>query len=354
MEPAADAAEGRDHRRVAVVLRAASGLVAERHRALQPLPSGLLYAAESGDLRTVEARRRSRPRQRQQRCHQPGRRRRQGPDRSPRTRSQVRPSLSPGCRLLRRARTAPVPYNRAAKTGPPNRPVDRLSEGHGPRPTLGVKARISAVVDVSFGLGLGLLAIANLDVFSFAQEVYMSNTNAVMACVWCGVAFLRGPGGRELQPKRKTQLRAEPESPRRTSEGSIPSPRTIPNLRRSRSAPGPRGNVGPVRGWPPLVSDRHAHETAVHRPTEPRRPPGTPWKARGSHLHGSPYRGGVLCRRPERPRQGTGQRRGVSDPTSCPRKRIRSCPRGRSRLRCLCLLLRGRSCRSRRCRGREW
>ncbi len=99
----AEADEGRHHRRDAVVLRAASSLVAERHRALQSLPSGLLYAAESGDLRTVEARRRSRPRQRQQRGHRPGRRDRSRPHRGPRTRSPVRSSLSPGCRLLNTA-----------------------------------------------------------------------------------------------------------------------------------------------------------------------------------------------------------------------------------------------------------
>jgi hypothetical protein len=31
--------------------------------------------------------------------------------------------------------------------------------------------------------------------FNFINEVLMNNANAVMACVWCGVAFLRGPGG---------------------------------------------------------------------------------------------------------------------------------------------------------------
>jgi hypothetical protein len=70
-----------------------------------------------------------------------------------------------------------------------------FSGGHGPRSSLGAKARFSAVVDISFGLGIGVLAMVFGNAFNFAHEVFMKNGNAVMACVWCGVAFLRGPGG---------------------------------------------------------------------------------------------------------------------------------------------------------------
>lgn len=64
-----------------------------------------------------------------------------------------------------------------------------------PRSSLGAKARISAAVDISFGLGISILAIASGYPFNFGYEVLMNNANAVMVCVWCGVAFLRGPGG---------------------------------------------------------------------------------------------------------------------------------------------------------------
>jgi hypothetical protein len=74
-------------------------------------------------------------------------------------------------------------------------------EGYDPQSSLGAKARISAAVDISFGLGLSLFAIASGNLFNFVQEVLMNDANAVTAThtvaayVWCGVAFLRGPGG---------------------------------------------------------------------------------------------------------------------------------------------------------------
>ena len=83
---------------------------------------------------------------------------------------------------------------RIATLGPPI-VAAAFSGGHGPPSSLGAKARISAVVDVSFGLGIGVLAMVFGNSFNFVHEVLMNNANAVVACVWCGVAFLRGPGG---------------------------------------------------------------------------------------------------------------------------------------------------------------
>ena len=47
----------------------------------------------------------------------------------------------------------------------------------------------------------------------------MNNANAVMACVWCGAAFLRGLVVK-LQPERGIQLSMRLALPRRNDEGS--------------------------------------------------------------------------------------------------------------------------------------
>lgn len=59
--------------------------------------------------------------------------------------------------------------------------------------SLGEKARFKVAVDISFGLGIALLAIVIGNPFTLAKEIIMNNANSVMACVWCGAAFLRGP-----------------------------------------------------------------------------------------------------------------------------------------------------------------
>lgn len=78
--------------------------------------------------------------------------------------------------------------------------------------------RVKAVVDISFGLGMALLAIEIGNSFTFAKEILMNNANAFMACVWCGVAFLRGPGGNASIQTRGTvadETRASQEERRR-------------------------------------------------------------------------------------------------------------------------------------------
>ena len=90
---------------------------------------------------------------------------------------------------------------------------------------MGVKARIKAVVDGSFGLGLALLAVATGIRFD-VTEVIMNNTNAFAACVWCGASLLRGPVVVKLQPKREAPRPWRLALPKREREGSTPSPRT--------------------------------------------------------------------------------------------------------------------------------
>jgi hypothetical protein len=60
----------------------------------------------------------------------------------------------------------------------------------------GKGAFIEAHVDISFGLDI-YLSVAGF--VNAAKEVIMENSNslvlAFMASVWCGVGFLRSPGG---------------------------------------------------------------------------------------------------------------------------------------------------------------
>ena len=93
--------------------------------------------------------------------------------------------------------------------------------------SLGPKARFKAVVEISFGLGLTLLPVAIASAVNITKELFMIDANAVMACVWCGAAFLPGLVVR-FQSKRGIQLLAsETMLPRRSDEGSIPSTGTI-------------------------------------------------------------------------------------------------------------------------------
>ena len=71
------------------------------------------------------------------------------------------------------------------------------------RSRLGVKARIKAALDVSFGLGLASLAVAAVSFVNVPLEVLMNNANAFVACVWCGVSLLRGPVVVKPQPRRE-------------------------------------------------------------------------------------------------------------------------------------------------------
>lgn len=81
-------------------------------------------------------------------------------------------------------------------------PVRSCAKGFEARPlqSLGLKARVKAAVDISFGLGLGLLVLVIGISFSEIKELLMNNAIVVKACVWCGVAFLRGPGGNSSNP----------------------------------------------------------------------------------------------------------------------------------------------------------
>lgn len=68
---------------------------------------------------------------------------------------------------------------------------------------LGVKARIKATVDISLGLVMALWVSALGTSFADIREVVMNNAGALMACVWCGAAFLRSPGGSSSNPSER-------------------------------------------------------------------------------------------------------------------------------------------------------
>ena len=58
--------------------------------------------------------------------------------------------------------------------------------------TYGLRVQVGAELDVSvlFGLEVSIGAL-----FVNLVEVFMENSIAFVACIWCEVAFLRGPGG---------------------------------------------------------------------------------------------------------------------------------------------------------------
>jgi hypothetical protein len=93
---------------------------------------------------------------------------------------------------------------------------------------LGVKARIKAMVEISFGLGLSLWTVAIVNLVNIFKELLMIDSNAVMACVWCGAAFLPGlvVG---FQSKRGIQLLASDSGfPGGTMRVRFPRPAFIP------------------------------------------------------------------------------------------------------------------------------
>ena len=101
------------------------------------------------------------------------------------------------------------------------------------------------------------------------------------------------------------------------------------------------GDDSPVRGWPlsGLADERHRPRHWVCQARNEGRQALEQLQVTGDG-RAEPRRRFVPT--PERPRQGTGQRRGVSDPTSVSKKWIRPCRRGRSRLSCRCQCCRGR------------
>ena len=86
----------------------------------------------------------------------------------------------------------------------------------------------------------------------------MNNANAVMACVWCGAAFLRGLVVK-LQPERGIQLSMRLALPRRNDEGSIPSPRIISGHCRGRAPVVLCDHVAAARGSFVGQSDGQGH-----------------------------------------------------------------------------------------------
>lgn len=48
------------------------------------------------------------------------------------------------------------------------------------------------MVEISFGLGLSLLPVAIATLVNIVEELKLVDSNAVLACVWCGAAFLPG------------------------------------------------------------------------------------------------------------------------------------------------------------------
>ena len=84
---------------------------------------------------------------------------------------------------------------------PINHASQRYTEGN---QGFGKGASFEAHVDISFGLDI-VLSISGF--VEAAMEAIMEISNnlvlSVLASVWCGVAFLRSPGGKNLQPKRE-------------------------------------------------------------------------------------------------------------------------------------------------------
>ncbi len=67
-----------------------------------------------------------------------------------------------------------------------------------------VRVHIEIHIAVSFGLEV---FASIFELVSTIMEVFMENPIAiliqVMACVWCGIAFLRSSGERKFQPERE-------------------------------------------------------------------------------------------------------------------------------------------------------
>ena len=67
---------------------------------------------------------------------------------------------------------------------------------------------IRVYIEINIAVSFGLEIFASVFGFvSTTMEVCMENSIAilikVMACVWCGIAFLRSSGERKFQPERE-------------------------------------------------------------------------------------------------------------------------------------------------------
>ena len=70
--------------------------------------------------------------------------------------------------------------------------------------TTGLEVKVHIGIHVAILFGLEIFASV-LSATSIAMEVTMENSIAmcskVVACVWCGIAFLRSSGEKKFQPK---------------------------------------------------------------------------------------------------------------------------------------------------------
>ena len=73
---------------------------------------------------------------------------------------------------------------------------------------------VQVYVEIHIAISFGLEVFASVfDIILTIMEVIMENSFAtlsqVMACVWCGIAFLRSSGERKFQPEREIGVRGD-------------------------------------------------------------------------------------------------------------------------------------------------
>lgn len=68
---------------------------------------------------------------------------------------------------------------------------------------LGVKARVKAAIEISFGLGIAALLLLAVNTLTGVREVIMNNVNVAMTCVWFGAVFLQVPGWLGSNPNER-------------------------------------------------------------------------------------------------------------------------------------------------------
>jgi len=73
-----------------------------------------------------------------------------------------------------------------------------------PLDAIGLEVKAHVEIHVAFSFGLEVFASVQLAI-AFAIGVIMENSismaTKVMACIWCGIAFLRSSGEKTFQPK---------------------------------------------------------------------------------------------------------------------------------------------------------
>ena len=93
----------------------------------------------------------------------------------------------------------------------------------------GLEVRVHIEVHVAISFGLEVFASVFGCIVTFG-EVFMENSFAIfaklMACVWCGMAFLRSSGRENSNPNEGSRARTYGNSPRVSVGGSIPPLRT--------------------------------------------------------------------------------------------------------------------------------